>query len=316
MKLYKNILAVIACIGFNTTLACSVTLNPGNNVISSAVSAAATNAEICLNAGNYSESNTISLKSGQRVRGIAATRAGVQVYSQAATVIDAAPYSVVDKFVINGVLLPNYGVAASSDNNVLVWDMEIKSVKMPIMIDNSDYTQVAAVDINNSGNVSNASADPYIWINSSDYVELLYGTYTGRTNGPGGDGEVACYNSTNLYILGTNVMQSGAAGIYLVNCDNAVVENAVIHNGDEWGIDIVNGSNNFIGINNEIKWSYWGAVIFDETNNGTGTFNNNDFILNNISGSVSCQGIVVFGNTGNVSLSGNYANPNPVICPY
>jgi hypothetical protein len=109
-------------------------------------------------------------------------------------------------------------------------------------------------------------------------------------------------------------MDSGNAGVYMVNCDDAVISNNVIHRADEWGLDIVDGSNNVTADNNEIKWSFWGAVVFDEADNGGGTFTNNDFISNNLGGGANCNGISVIGNMNNVSHSGNYANPNSLIC--
>ena len=87
---------------------------------------------------------------------------------------------------------------------------------------------IARVDFFSNGNLLGSDV---VWINSANSVEILWGEARGRANGPGGDGEIASYNSQAVKIYGTYVTNSGASAIYLVNCDNCAVENATITEG-------------------------------------------------------------------------------------
>jgi hypothetical protein len=324
MKAFKFVFFALALFG-GSAFACDVTLNPGTDVIASAVSVASTGDEICLNSGTYLESNTIVLKQGQMLRGLGTSIQDTKIIGDALYIIQFGTDSIVKHLRVEGgaifyppdtwtvpdvALLINYAPGAT------VWDVEVQLVKIPIHITSSDGAAVWNASISNGGGDVNWNPDPSIWIYDSDNVEILYGSYIGLSNGVGGDGEIACRDSNYLNISNVYVANSGAAGMYFVNCDNATVEDSYIQYGDEWGLDVVDGSSNFTATGNTIKFNNWGAVIFDETDNGSGTFTNNSFIWNNTSGDVNCQGIVVLGSVNNVTQSGNYSSNGPAICAY
>lgn len=318
IELFTFSLLLISKVGF----ACDVTISAGHNLISAATSTAAIGDEICLNAGTYSQDYTIYRKQGQTLRGLGTAIADTEIFTSASPIIDLGSNSVIRNFRISGVPLvytpyyayPEYGVLAWADTDVTIWSVELDYVENPINIVNgSDGASIWDTYVTHPG-VDDGAPNPSIWIDDSDYVTVLYGAIVGRSNGVGGDGEIACRNSNYMNVDGTYVSSSGAAGMYFVNCDNATVENATIVSGDEWGLDVVDGSGNFTATGNTINSNFWGAVVFDEADNGSGTFTGNSFTGNNTSGSVNCQGIVVIGNVGNVSQSGNTASPGPVIC--
>lgn len=198
-------------------------------------------------------------------------------------------------------------------DGIRIWDLEIEEVVQAIQLWQSDYAEIWNVWATNNGE-NNYKVDPSIWIYKSHNLEILYGYYHGASNGPGGDGEINCRDSNNLTLYGVQVVNSGASGIYLRNCDDAIIENSNFYAADEWGIDVVLGSSNFTAIGNTVTSSYYGGAVFEETLNGSGTFTNNQFNWNNSSGIGTCPGINVIGNVSNVTNSGNISNPNPVIC--
>ena len=107
----------------------------------------------------------------------------------------------------------------------------------------------------------------------------------------------------------STLIDCGASAIYYVNCDDCSIEGTVIHRADEWGLDIVGGSDNFVASNNTVNWSDFGGSIFHEYNSTGGSFTNNTFIDNNQQGVANCNAL-------NVTIDGNTASPVPDYCTY
>jgi hypothetical protein len=332
MKTYKYILFFLFLISKSAS-ACNVTLNPGLNVVSSAVSSASSGDTICLNNGTYSETTTIQLKQNQTLKGLGSNKTDAVIYSTSDPIINSAPGATVFNFKIIGdpSNLPFIGVHVENAPNSTVWSLLITWTTWAIQMRSSDGSNLWDIYTEYNGDPLNGNADGDVFIHNSDDVEILYGSLVGKNDGPFGDGgSIACFGSSGLLIDGTYFTHSGNSSIYFVDCDNSTVQNTTIYGSNEWGLDIVSGTTaghagyplyldgtaNFTAIGNTITNSYFGASVFDEAGNGSGTYTNNIFNSNNQSSTRSCQGINVIGSTGNVTLSGNTASPSPVICSY
>ena len=320
MKNIKSILMVSLFLASNTAYSCDVTISPKSqfNNISDGVALQDKWDTICLTSGTYYETRTIALKQGQTLKGLNSDRLKTKVRSSADTVITLKEDSIVYNFNIIGDSsdTPDIGVEAREDDRARIWDLNIEYVTDAIHVFKSDDVKIWGNWTENNGK-NNSKPDPNIFAWRSHDLEILYGIYIGAANGTvGGDGEIAIWESDNTWIEGVQVVDSGASSIYFIDCDDCTVKNSTLDGGDGWGLDIMDGSSNFTAIGNTVKNHLNGGSVFDETDNGTGTYTNNSFTNNNTSGSRTCQGINVIGNTSNVTLSGNSANPAPIVCSY
>ncbi|MEO0438571.1 MAG: right-handed parallel beta-helix repeat-containing protein [Pseudomonadota bacterium] len=299
------------------SLACNTTLSPGSNVISNAVNASPNGAVICLNNGIYAQTVQVALKSNQRLTGLG-TRNNAKITFQGVNrAVTMKLGSKLNHVTLEG-LDPNgtaeYGVLAFNAGNNQVWDVGIENFQIGVGLNGSPNGRITSVHISDTGNPFNTLPDPAIWIRNSDNTRVRFGRIDGASNGPGGDGEISCFSSRFLEIDGLNVIDSGASAIYLVGCADAVVENTVVHRAGEWGIDVVDGSSNFTARNNEVWWSNFAGSVYDETDNGPGTYENNDFRNNNLGGVANCTGVAVNGTQSNVTMIGNVVTPGPQTC--
>lgn len=210
--------------------------------------------------------------------------------------------------------LPEFGVFSYFQSGQIVWGLNLKGSLI-------NFASIGSSDVNvwdtfMSDNGGSPSADPNVWITDSSDVEFLWGAVFGEGFHPsgGGDGEIAAYNSTNVRINGTQVLDSGASAIYFVNCDLCRVENATLLNAAGWGLDIVGGSDNFTAVNNYVQGSQYGGSVFHQNTQSGGTYTGNTFINNNTGGYASCNAINVAGNPVALTLSGNTATPGPITC--
>ena len=102
----------------------------------------------------------------------------------------------------------------------------------------------------------------------------------------------------------------------MVNCDNCSAVNLDIRYSGGWGLDIVQGSDNFIAYNNSVRYSHNGAAVFFEFDSIGGTWSNNTFINNNTSNNqYFCEGINVKTNPNNITLINN-TSTGQLTCPY
>jgi hypothetical protein len=295
-------------------LACTVTLSPGTNVVSSGVSSASTGATICLNTGAYSESNQIQLKQGQTLKGLGTYNTDARIESSFTNaIVTMTDNTQIEKLFIKSTISPGnqVGIDIGYATSAVIWDVKISYVVDPIHVYASDWVGIYSVHTENNGNPNSVwydglwqqKPDPSIYIWGSSNIEILYGWYEGSSNGPGGDGEIQCAYSTNFLIDGAHIVNTGASNAYFNNCDNATITNAVLTDSDEWGIDVVNGSTNFTAINNTVINASYGGAVFEESTSGLGTFNSNTFITNNLSHSRTCEGVNVIGNVSNVDVT-------------
>lgn len=209
---------------------------------------------------------------------------------------------------------PTYGIISYYKDNNIVWGVKVRLTKISIGVNGSSDVKIWDTFMQENG-TSSSAAEPNLWINNSTDVEVLWGAAIGRGNYPGGDGEIGCYDSYNVNIYGTHVIDSGASAVYFVNCDSSSMKNLVIHRPGEWGIDVVDGSDNFVADGNYVLNAQLGGAVFDEAGSVGGVFMNNTFVNNVQSGwVVPCNGINIAGNPAGVTMSGNTSSPAPVFC--
>ncbi|TDR45827.1 parallel beta helix pectate lyase-like protein [Tahibacter aquaticus] len=246
------------------------------------------------------------------------TRDDVVVESSATRLISIESNTTLQNFTLQPTSghLPEFGVFSYYQSAQTVWGLRLKGSLINLAsVGSSD---VNVWDTYMSDNGGSPSADPNVWITDSTDMEFPWGAVYGEVYHPwgGGDGEIAAYNSTNVRIYGTQVIDSGASAIYLVNCDSCSVENATLLRAAGWGLDVVQGSDNFTAINNLVQQSQYGGSVFDQLYQTGGTYTGNTFIGNNTGGNANCNAINVAGNPAALTLSGNTATPAPLTCVY
>jgi parallel beta-helix repeat protein len=296
--------------------ACDITVAGGANLHS--VVAANAARTICLAAGTYDlGTTTLAVPSGTQLRGTGSDRDAVVLNSAATRAIRVGNRVMLRNFLLNGPgASSEFGVLAYGNDDVILWGLRVRNFGISIGVHTSSNVDIWDTFMSANGNLANGAADPNLWVTGSRDVVVLYGELRGRGNGPGGDGEAAVYRSTNVTIDGLHVVDSGASGIYLVNCDDCAVRNTVIHRANEWGIDVVQGSDRFVAENNAVYWSKFGGSVFDEAGSISGIFRGNTFYQNRQMGVGACNGINVIGEVAAVTQSGNSSDPAGVICKY
>lgn len=267
---------------------------------------------------------------GQEIRGLATGneiiyQEKVKIYSNASRVIGGEDNIRIRHVAIlkgPGSTQPQFGILMHYEDYGTIWSVKMRGMKIGIGLNNSVGTRILNTFISEGGDLFNGKADPSIWISSSNFTTVDHGHMIGRANGPGGDGEISAYNSIGVVIKGTHVTDSGASAIYMVNCDSCKVEDTYVWRADEWGIDIVGGSDNFIGRDNVVGYSNFGGSVFDEEGSvfpGSGSaeaiWDGNSYYYNSAMGVGSCDGINVIGNPNNISLINN-TSTGQVSCTY
>jgi hypothetical protein len=295
---------------------CNLTLSPGQDIQAGLNTPGVTT--LCLSPGTYTTSSTITVPAGKTLQGTGSSRDDVVISSSTAIILAPSSNTTLYNFSIKGNNgSTDWGILVYFQSSVTVWSVHVQHVDIGLGFHTSTNVNLWDSNFTSNGRVSNGAADPNVWIYNSSNVVVYYGELDGAANGPGGDGELACYNTPYLHITGTHVLDSGASAIYLVNCDNAIVESVTIQRAGEWGLDIVGGSDSFLAQNNLIQWSYYGGAVFDQTVNTGGQFINNSFISNDQSANRGmCNGINVIGNLSAVYLSGNTSNGGAVACTF
>lgn len=296
--------------------ACDVTLAAGAN-IAAAVSSN-TGKDICLSPGTYDlGAQGLHMPDGTWLEGMGQTSADVVVraHGQPQSAISTGASVRLHNFTLTGEH-GTYGVLSYHKTDNLFWSLKIEGFNIGLGVVAGQKIEIWDTFFNANGTPGNGVADPNVWITDSKDVRVLYGALTGRADGPGGDGEFAAYNSSNVQIDGLHVIDSGASAIYLVGCTDCSVKNAVIERPDEWGLDIVNGSTRFVAQGNSVSWAGYGGSVFDASSGSTATYMNNTFNNNRRHGVGSCNGINVKGSLASVTQSGNVSVPTGVICPY
>jgi hypothetical protein len=298
---------------------------PGQN-IQSAVNAASVNATVCLGSGTHTVASTIKPKAGQTLRSSSASSLAVLRPTTQRPLVIEAPDITVKELTIEGTdaFRPEYGalINGTAAKNILLDKIKISKALIGLGItagaSNIELRQ-SEIAYAGDGQACSGCAHPSIWINNSNDVRIMKSLLVNNGASPEGDGELACYNSPGLVIHNSTVNYSGAAGLYLVNCDYAVVSGNDILSAGEWGIDLVDtgqpsGTDYGLFSWNLVEGSRHGAGVIQDSLNNTfqsNTYNNNRQGPN---ASGSCNGINRRGNTSGYYYINDVASPWPVVC--
>ncbi len=304
--------------------ACDLSITTTQDIQSS-LNAIGPNSTLCLSAGTFNLNSTISLNLGQRLTGVNGVVTALQttIVSSADRIIRMNDESQVDHLNIRSSSgsLATYAVLSYFDVNPTMWSLNIQNTKIALGIKGSSGASILNNWISLTGDLNNGIPDPSIWISDAVNTKLWYGYIVGRNNGAAGpqgfligDGEVGCYNSNGLTVTGTRHDYSGTSSFYLVNCDNAVLDNVSVFYSNGFGLDIVDGTDNLVIKNTKVYHSRLAASIYDEVENSNGSYLNNTFYNNNTTNQSNCAGISVAGNPANLNLSGNNVTPSPEFC--
>jgi hypothetical protein len=315
MRFLNTTYLLLTVIIFPTAgIACDIVLSPGANI----QNALNQYADVCLNPGVYNYSNELIVPSGKTLEGadssqynniILRSSADIQVYMSSNTMLKSLSIEAAAG------IIPTFGVLTYYENNVILWNLNIQGNDINIGADYASNVHIWDSYLSLNGILTNGSADPNIWISDVTNIDIQWGIVTGRNNSYGGDGdgEIAIYNSTNAIIHGTYVINSGASGVYIVNCSSCIVDSATIIGANGWGLDVVNGTTDFIAENNYISGSHLGGSVYTGSGypmiNSRGHYINNIFISNNTNGVASfCNGINYGGPASTFSVSGSSGN--------
>lgn len=301
---------------------CTLTVQTGQN-IQAAINGASINATICIAAGIHLVGSTIRPKSGQTLRSASSSNRATLRATSNQNLVSVETSGVTVKWLnLEGTVSarPTFGIVGVSASDLLVDSVYITRTLIGFgATDNSSNVELRASEIAYTGDGLKPGADPAIWINNSNNVRIMKSALLNNGNSPEGDGELACYNTPNLVVHNTTVSNSGASGMYLVNCDYAVVSGNHIVNAGEWGLDLANtgqpsGTDYGLFSWNLIEGSRHGAgVVWNSLHN---TFQSNEYIGNRIgpNASGSCNGINRRGNSTGYYFVNDVASPWPVVC--
>lgn len=304
------------------TAACDATVLPGQS-IQAAINAAGSYKTVCLGAGIHNVSSTIRPKANQTLRSASSTNRATLRATTAQYMISVEVVGVTLKWLnLEGTASarPTFGIVAQGALNMLADQVSITKTLIGFGVTNySSGIELRESNISHTGDGLKPGADPAIWIDGSVNVRIMKSIIVNNGNSPEGDGELACYNTPGLVVHNSKISYSGAAGMYLVNCDRAVVSGNEISHAGEWGLDLVNtgassGSDYGLFSWNLIEYSRHGAgVVKDSKHN---TFQNNHYVNNKTgpNSSGSCNGINRRGNTTGYYYINDVASPWPVVC--
>ncbi len=322
---YLALLVFSAWQATNPAYSCDITPPPGSD-LGVYVNSLHDGQKMCLGAANYYANQILVLAnnvtiSGSGIGETVVLGSGSRAFSIRGEGVTMHGFSLVGH---NGLQKDRtYGILAYRTDDISIWSVSIDYFKISIGVVESTNVRLQNIWASNNGDPDNESAggtsgsDPHLWITGSENILVRWGNWEGQADGfkPGGDGELAAYNSNNVRVLDTFVMHSGASGIYFVNCDSCEVSRTRVHAADGWGLDIVAGSENFRAEDNHISASRFGSVIFHEDLNGSGRFAYNLLTSgNNSSGHTTCSGINVRGEPENLELVGNTNTDGPITC--
>jgi hypothetical protein len=302
------------------TGACGVTVQPGGS-IQAAINTGA--AVVCLASGTHSVASQLVPRAGQTIRSADTTHPATIVPASGITtfLVNVAGVTIRD-MIIDGVAAarPQYGVLVYGGSNTLMERLTINRAIIGLGVSASASNvefRDSSIAYAGDGQACSGCANPSVWINASSDVRLVHSTFQNNGIGPEGDGEVACYGSPNVVIENSTVQASGASGIYLVNCDHAVVIGNLVNGAKEWGLDIVDtnqpsGSDFGLFQWNTVEYSRnGGAVLLDSIYD---VFTNNTWTSNVQGGSGSCNGVNLRGTTTGFFQLNDTASPWPVRC--
>lgn len=300
---------------------CDTIVPVGANIQSAMSTGAST---ICLGPGVHASASTLLPLAGQTLRSADPAGMATLLVGHAATGIDVRASGVTLKqLVITSTTggLAQSAIVASGAANLLVDDVSIHRVYVPLAIQQSSSVELRGVRITAPGDgvACAGCAQPSIWINQSADVRVVRSVLEGNGTGPEGDGELACYDSADLLVQNSTIAKSGASGMYLVNCDRAVVIGNLVSSAREWGLDITqadraSGSDFGLFEWNRVEYSRNGGAVLH--NSTFATFTHNQYVHNRSGPNASgeCNGVNRRGNTHGFWSLNDTGTPWPVYC--
>ncbi|MEM1089099.1 MAG: right-handed parallel beta-helix repeat-containing protein [Pseudomonadota bacterium] len=322
LTLLKRLIAGAGFVVSAPAFCCDVFVSPGSS-IQAAINSSAPYDVVCLQPGVHNVSQTINLIAQTTIKGNSSNKANVSVNASSSLVgpvFRATSRSgSMRSHTFEGFTIRNNG---SSQSNSRASAIDLKDTEYSTITDmNLFNTWRMSVIVQDSYNVfvSNSSfkdmgfapqAQGAFWINQSDRVFVFDNDITGRNNGPGGDGGIDCYNSTNVSIFSNTSVNSGESAIYTapnpMGCTGIAVWDNQVTGSNEWGIDLVDANGAFVHANTVISSNFGAMVLWDSTNADVQW---NTFTNNNGSGVGTCQGLNKKGNTSGLIFANNVGNP-------
>ena len=303
-----------------STAPCTITISPGTDVQTTAASAGS-GAVICLNAGTYMQTQTISPQSNQVIRSTNSSSPATILYTVAGgnAIAITQPNATIKDLSVGGTSAnrPQYAILAYNTTGTRIYNVAVSYALIGIGINNNaSDTEVRNSSVSYAGDGVGCvgCAQPSIWTNNSNNVRIVNNTILNNgagTNG-GGDGEVDCFNSLNFLLQDTHMTNSMTP--YIVSCDQALLLHNTITGSREWGLDIVDtgfssGSDYGLYDSNTISASRNGGGVL--LNSKYNTFTRNAFSNNRLgpSPSGSCDGLNVRGS----SFTGLHYYPDTIV---
>lgn len=321
----RILLAAAALLSANSSFAqrvCHSTVAPGGSIPAAVASTgSAGGGTVCLSAGTHLVGIEISLPSNVRLVGTGATRDNVVVKRSGTAdspVVSAGTGTTgaeIRNLTIDGSGVATYGVLLYQTQYATIDNISIDHVKSISV----GMVQSYHIYFFNSYIGPNLGIDnwvsPHFWITNTDQVWISDGEFIGkpRTLIHEGDGGFAMYGSSNVRIYGNYVLRGGTymASSSGVPSSYIYVWGNTYEYSNEWPMDVVEGANNILISDNQIRYAFHGAMVFWNANTIEASYNLME--NNNQGGYATCQGINNNGSTA-LNVHDNAANPGPIMC--
>ncbi len=293
--------------------------------IQNAMNQSASNAVICVGPGTKVVSN-LNPKAGQVLRSADLNAKAILKNPGLTTgerIIESSSSGITIRDIIvegNLSMRPEFGIVLGGVSQT-VESVDVSYALIGIGINGGVNEQISnsTVSFAGDGVACSGCAEPSIWVNNSADVRILESSVLNNGVGPEGDGEIACYNTNDFLARENSVSYSGAAGLFVVNCDNAQLLGNQVDHSKEWGFDIVNGvfpsgSDYGLFLGNTISYSRNGGVVLKDSQ--AALFKNNTYLYNRQgpSASGSCNGVNLRGNNAGFRTIGDTSTPSGANC--
>jgi hypothetical protein len=321
---------------FEYSFDCTQTIDSTTDVVSYVASLPAGAHTICLLPGTYTLNSTINVPSNTILQGLH------QGSSRSDTLLRLASNANAIAVYINGkdnVALKHLKIDGNgafqtgnpdpsivriiASSNILIEDVELaRSARLVIATSSSNDVTIASNYIHDVDLQHNPEAVAAIWTSrtspshpDSEFIKIIDNYVVGEGNGPGGDGSIDCYNSTDVVVANNRIDHAGPSAIYTGpdGCQNYTVKDNYIYDAGEWGIDVTHGASHVVVDNNYIDGTYYAAMVLWQVNDVDVT--NNVMLNGHTRGSdVPCATIVVDSSTQVDIDSSNTSDSSPLYC--
>lgn len=213
-----------------------------------------------------------------------------------------------------------FGILVYQTSDAIIENVTINFSSIALGISQGSNVEMKNSRINYPGDqiACPGCAQPSIWISHSNAIRIFGSKITSNAVGPEGDGEISCHNSPNVTIHSSSITGSGAAGIYLVNCDFARIIKNTVTGSREWGLDFVNssssGSDFLIIQDNHVSGSRNGGAVLRDSKYAS--FIGNHWTTNRTGPRASgrCNGVNKRGNTHGFYQVADTSSPSGASC--